>query len=273
MILEALNVVLNDYFPAAEEGAKYNVIYTIYNGEGTEDVTGSVVLENGTYIWNTEVTISTVIETQVYAYGDGSWMIPLTLPEDIYTEEFEQRFNNFDDEDEAGFYIGRYLEPLYLYAMEGDFISVAYDYYDGDGVVTRYASFVYEDREWEFIPTVIPYTLQFGHEGTGWVVDNTITYSLSPADYSFIGEQFADVYDDPAWSVGNYNNFDVRDGNRNQWTDEMLLEAMNALLNGKVAPDAEVGQKYLLTFAIYDGSPGTRQLHLIKNEDGTWTPV
>ncbi|MGB7841596.1 MAG: hypothetical protein WBL21_02310 [Salinimicrobium sp.] len=273
MILEAINVVLKDYFPTANEGNKVNVTYKVYLGGGKTDYpTATVSLNDGNYVWDDSVTISTIMETQVYAHGDGSWMIPLTLPGDIYKEEFEQKYNNFGSESDAGFYIGRYLEPLYPYAMEGDFISVAYDYYSG-GLVTRYASFIYNDREWEFIPSTIPFTLQFGHEGTGWVVDNTITYTLSTADYELIGSEFEDIYVDPAWSVGNYQNFDRRDGNRNQWKDDMLLEAMNVLLDQKVAPNAEVGQKYLLTFNIYDGNSGTEQMHLIKTEDGVWIPV
>lgn len=271
MILEALNYLLMQEFPGVQEGDIFNVTYKTFDGS-TSYPTVTLVLENGVFVISDAPAISTIIETQVYAHGDGSWMIPLTLPENIYKDEFEQRYNNFGSESDAGFYIGRWLEPQFPYAQDGDFVSVAYDYYD-DGLVTKYASFIYNDREWEFIPSTIPYTLQFGHEGTGWVVDNTITYSLRPADYKFIGEQFADIYEDPAWSVGNYNNFDRRDGNRNQWKDEMLLEAMNVLLNQKVAPNAEVGQKYLLSFAIYDGNSGVEQLHLIKTEDGTWIPV
>lgn len=273
MILEAINVVLKDQFPNAEEGAQFDVTYKTYDGSSGYPIV-SVILENGEYVIDESSFISTIEETTVFAHGDNTWMLPLTLPENIYTEEFEQRFNNFSDEADAGFYIGRWLEPLFPYAQDGDFVSVAYDYYNGSGVVTRYASFIYdeENREWEFIPSVIPQTLQFGHEGTGWVVDNTIVYTLVSSDYVFIGEELADTYPDATWSVGRYNNFDRRPGNANQWTDEMLLEAFNLLLNQKVAPNAEEGQKYLLTFDVYNGTNTIEQMHLIK-EDGVWVPV
>lgn len=272
MILEAINVVLKDQFPNAEEGAQFDVTYKTYDGSSGYPIV-SVILENGVYVIDESSFISTIEETTVFAHGDNTWMLPLTLPENIYTEEFEQRFNNFGDEADAGFYIGRWLEPRFPYAQDGDFVSVAYDYYDG-GIITRYASFIYdeENREWEFIPSVIPQTLQFGHEGTGWVVDNTIVYTLASSDYVFIGEELAEKYQDATWSVGRYNNFDRRPGNANQWTDEMLLEAFNLLLNQKVAPNAEEGQKYLLTFDIYNGTNTIEQMHLIK-EDGVWVPV
>lgn len=272
MILEAINVVLMDQFPNAEEGDQFDVTYKTYDGSSGYPIV-SVVLENGQYVIDESSFISTIEETTVFAHGDNTWMLPITLPEDIYTEEFEQEYNNFGSESDAGFYIGRWLEPRFPYAQDGDFVSVAYDYYN-KGLKTKFASFIYNEseREWEFIPSVIPQTLQFGHEGTGWVVDNTIVYTLASSDYEFIGEELADEYPDATYSVGRYENFDRRPGNANQWTDEMLLEAFNLLLNQKVAPNAEEGQKYLLTFDIYNGTNTIEQMHLIK-EGSVWVPV
>jgi hypothetical protein len=272
MIVEALDYLLKQNFPNAEEGEVFNVIYETY--DGTRDYpTLSLVFENGEYVISNAPEISTIIENQVYAHGDGSWMMPLTLPDNIYTEEFEQKYNNLGSEADAGFYIGRWLEPRFPYAQQGDFVSVAYDYYD-DGIVTRYASFIYDEdnREWEFIPSVIEQKLQFGHEGTGWVVDNTIVHTLAAADYAFIGDELADEYAEPASSAKRYSNFDRRPGNANQWTDAMLLEAFNLLLNERVAPSAQEGQKYLMTFDIYNGTNTIEQMHLIK-ENGVWVPV
>lgn len=273
MLLEAINVVLMDRFPAATEGAQYVVTYKAYSGS-VNSVIKSVILRDGEYVIDDTATVSTIMESAVFAYGDGRWMMPLELPENIYKDQFGQRFNNFSSESDAGFYIGRYLEPLFPYAQEGDFISVEYQYYNGKATVDRYASFVYdeESREWEFIPSVIQQTLQFGHEGSGWVVDNTIVYTLSAADYAFIGDELADEYSGPAASAKRYSNFDRRPGNANQWTDAMLLEAFNILLNEKVAPGAAEGQKYLMTFDIYNGTNTIEQMHLIK-EDGVWVPV
>ncbi|MCC8359349.1 hypothetical protein [Salinimicrobium sediminilitoris] len=272
MILEAMNIVLMDEFPDATEGAHYDVTYKIFPGGSTEEVMSSFILEDGEYVAY-EPEVSTVMETQVFGFGDNSWHMPIILPDGIYQSEFEQQYGNFGNEATAGFYIGRWLEPRFPYAQDGDFVSVEYKMYSG-GLVTRYASFVYneEDREWEFIPTVIPYTLQFGYEDTGWVVDNTIVHVLTDSDYEYIESQLIDTYPGPADSAGYYKNFDRRKGNSNQWTDAMLLEAMDILLSGKVAPNAEEGQKYLLVFDIYNGTNTTEQLHLIKT-DGEWVRV
>lgn len=273
MIMEAINVVLDSAFSAAAEGDEFSVTYDTYLGDGIyEEVTQPVMLTDGIFVEDKTTPISTVMETSVFAFGDGAWHVPEILPEGIYTEQFDQEYSNFGSEADAGFYISRWLEPQYPYAQEGDFISVAYDIYDDGETVTRYASFIYEDNHWEFIPSTIPATLQFGFQDGAWVVDNTIIHTLLPADYEFIGEAFADIYPDPAWSVGNYLNFDRRDGNVNQWKDDMLLEAMRLLLNERIAPDAEEGQKFLLVFDVYNGTNTTEQLHLIK-KDGVWVPV
>ncbi len=54
----------------------------------------------------------------------------------------------------------------------------------------------------------------------------------------------------------------------NYWSDEMLLEAFNALLDDK-NPSAEDGQKYVLTFVVYTGSTGNESKSVIKT-DGVW---
>lgn len=275
MILEAVNTLLMERFPNASEGAKFNVTYRAYDGDGVSSTLISVVLNDGQYVVNEEETISTIVETTVFGFGDNMWHLPLELPANIYTEEFEQRFSNFDNESTAGFYIGRWLEPQFPYAMDGDFVSVGYTYTfrDESGArkfETRYASFVYDEdeREWEFIPTVIPYTLQFGHEGTGWVVDNTILYTLSASDYEAIGEALIEEYPGPADNAGFFGSFDRREGSDNYWSDEMLLEAMTVVLND-IAPNPEEGQKYVISYAAYTGSTVMQTISVIYL-DGEW---
>ena len=102
-----------------------------------------------------------------------------------------------------------------------------------------------------------------------WVPDNTIRYSLSGDDYAIIAGELVDVYPNQVSSMEQYNNFDRREGNSAYWSDDMLLEAMQALLD-EIAPNAEVGQQYVLTFDIYNGTNTTESLSLIKDESGAW---
>lgn len=76
-----------------------------------------------------------------------------------------------------------------------------------------------------------------------------------------------DDYPGPADSAGYYVKFARRVGNYNYWSDEILLEAIGILLEN-IALNAEEG-KYIVSFAMYDGSAGTESLSVIK-EGGEW---
>ncbi len=263
MILEAINVVLNERFPFEDEGAQFDITYDIYNGS-VSTVMESVVLADGEYVIDESSSVSTIMETSVFAKANGNWGTPYTLENEDYTA-MGQSYPNFDDQDEALYKIAIFLGMEFPYAEEGDLIPVAYDFYSGS-TNTRFANFIFESGEFQYVPNVMEETLQFASDGETWVPDNTIVYSLKPSDYALIGEVLAETYPDPAWSVGNYNNFDRRDGNRNYWSKEMLVEAMNVVLNN-LQPNAEEGQKYVVSFAIYNGSAGTESLRLIKQGD------
>lgn len=265
MLLEAVNIVLAQNFPSAAEGDKFEVSYAIYNGAAGVEIM-SVILTGDEYVMDTEASISTIEETKVFAYTNNAWNAPYTLASEDYTE-MGQSYPNFDDEDEAIYKIAIFLESLYQYAEEGDFVSVAYNFYD-DGVTTEYANFVFEGGEFSNIPSVISHSLQFGNDGTTWVPDNTIRLGLTGADYSYIGAELADKYPNPASSMARYGNLDRRSGNSAYWSDEMILEAMNILLD-HLDPSAEEGQKYVLSYDIYNGSAGVEEISVIKT-GGVW---
>lgn len=265
MILEALNIVLAENFPAAVEGDRFEVTYLIYDGSaGTEMM--AVVLQNGEYVVDDEASVSTIEETKVYAYANGDWDVPFTLDSEDYTE-MGQSYPNFDNEDEAIYKLEIFLGSEFPYAEEGDFVALAYDFFSGS-TNTRYANFVFEDGNWNYIPSVTEQTIQFGHDGEGWEPDNTIAYTLTDADFEFIGDALIDVYPGPADSAGYYGNFDRRPGNENYWSEEMLLEAFNLFLD-ELDPNAEEGQRYVVSYDVYTGSAGVESMSLIK-EDGAW---
>jgi len=123
---------------------------------------------------------------------------------------------------------------------------------------------------WNAIQSVVSDSLQFGFEDGMWVPDNTINYTLSGADYSIIAEELAgnSELSTQVASMERYSNFDRRPGASAYWDDESIVLAMTALLN-EIAPNAEEGQKYVLTFDIYNGTNTTESLGLIK-EGGEW---
>ncbi|MUP45253.1 hypothetical protein E0K83_05780 [Gramella sp. BOM4] len=263
MLETAFGLVLTNNFPDAEDGKVYEVGYEYYQG-GMNNGTFTLINNGGTY--ETATSISTIEETKTFAYTNGSWNMPLTLEGADYSA-MGQSYPNFSDQDEAMYKIAIWLEMMFPYAEEGDFAAVAYDFYSG-GVSTRYANFVFEDGSFEDVPSVIEQKLQFGYDGNVWVPDNTIKYSLTGSDYAIIASELEATYPNAVSSMARYSNFDRREGNSAYWSEEMILEAMNVLLD-EIAPDAEEGQKYLFTYDIYNGTNTTEDMYVIK-ENGEW---
>ena len=271
MILEGLNAVLMDKFPAAQEGAEFEVTYKVFLGgdEGTELRSTTLVLENGKYIESdSEPVVYTVEETQAYALINNNWIVPFTLKAEDYTA-MGQRFANFDDDEQAAFKITTFLEIEFPYSEEGDLIPVVYEIHVGGGnTETHYANFRFENGEFVLVPNVVQQSLQFGHNGSTWEPDNTIEYTLTKADFAVIGEELIDKYPDPADNAGFFGSFNRTKGNADYWSDEMLLEAVIIILND-IAPNPEEGQKYVIHFATFTGSLGMESISVIY-QDGEW---
>lgn len=266
-LAEAFTIVLNERFADAADGMVYVVEYDFFDGSSG---TGNLAVIKDGDDYEIATAVSTIEDTNVFAYTNGNWGMPYMLPSESYTEEFGQRFSNFGDEEEALSKIGIFLGREFPYATEGEYKAVGYRFYNGEATVTEYANFVFEGGDWTAIPSVISTALQFGFEDGMWVPDNTINYMLTSSDYSIIADALSANTDlaTQLASIDRYGNFDRRPGASAEWNDANLLLAMKALLN-EIAPNAEEGQKYLLTFDIYNGSNTTESLSLIK-EGGMW---
>lgn len=206
--------------------------------------------------------------TTIHVFHDANWVQAITLEKEDYAEMGES-FPNFSNREDARTKLSTFLGLNFPYAEEDDVKAVIYDLHIGGGkTVKNVIVFTFDGDRWTAPGVVNQTTLQFGHNGTAWEPDNTITYTLKSADYNLIAEALEDVYPDPAWSAGNYDNFDRRKNNRNYWSQEMLVEAIGIVLDN-IDPTAEEGQKYVVTFDIYDGSAGTESISVIK-QDGEW---
>ena len=255
MILEGLNIVL----PAATEGDVYAVTYLVFNGSvGTETIT--LLYTAGAYVEN-----ATVVEVSaVVAKNDGDWEFPYVFTRVDY-DSFGFRFPNFSSSNV--YILDIFLEGLFPFAQAGDVTMVQYDFFAG-GTSTKYGHSVFDGDKWKLTPDVIETSFQYGFEDGVWVPDNTINYLLLGADVDLISNALIEVYPGPADNVGFFGSFDRRTGSGNYWSDEMLLEAFNILLDTR-NPNAEEGQKYALTFVVYTGATGNETKRVIKT-DGVW---
>ncbi|MDY0781329.1 hypothetical protein [Tenacibaculum sp. IB213877] len=234
-----------------------------------------------------------------YKYYDGSvstlengfikindtWEMVSGITDDEYFAMGES-YTNFSDEDEALVKIPVYLNDKFKYEPkeDGDIEGVMYKLYvkdtedidedgsvDDNAVYSFIAYFVYDGMNWSQYTNEVEGAVKFAHNGTTWVPDNTIRHTLSGADFAFIGDAFANEsgYEDAASSAARYGNFDRRDGEAAYWSDEMILNAISKLIDESLNPSAEEGQKYVITYAIYDGNSGEEVISIIK-ENGLW---
>jgi hypothetical protein len=245
-----IETILLNNFTTTEIGDLYNVTYAVW--EGFDSTRVMLVEFNGT---GYDIFNTTSYELYTYALEDNTtrftltneWAAPITFTNDEYTL-MGQRFPNFSDRDEAVYNIGIYLRTLYQFAAPDDFVAVEYNYFSG-GVSQRNVNYVFDGSVWNAIPSVIDVLLKFGHDGTSWVPDNTIKYTLTNADFALVDN-------------GRYNNFDVRAG-KDEETIEARLVKLNIILKANF-PTSEEGQKFAVTYAVYDGANGFRTTNVVK---------
>jgi hypothetical protein len=236
-------------YPSPEEGDFVSLRYRFYSG-------GEVTLTDG------------------FAYTNGDWEKITGYTPDEYTAMGE-RYPNFSSHDEAASKMAITLLETYKFnpKSEGDIVTAMYELYKGSGVTKSYTNnFIFDGTAFSEYNNVIDETIQFGHDGSTWVPDNTIKYTMVAADYTLVATTLAaeSGYESAASNLGQYGNFNrtgSADGNEasgsSNWNDLMMVRALGIVLDS-VAPSAEEGQKYVVSFNYYDGSGGQGQFNLIQ---------
>lgn len=248
---------LNDKFPDLENRTLVSLTYKFYDGT-------LKTLNNGFLYVNEEFTkIEGLTDAEYNMAGEG--------------------YDNFSNADEALAKLPVFLKEKYKYELlkAGDIKPIMFKLYttdvqdiDGDGSITDSAVysyvnyFVFDGTNFSPYNNTVSQSLQFGNIDGVWIPDNTIRYSLAGSDYGVVGSALIDAYPGPADNVGSYQSFDVRTSSGNYWNPSMLVEAMNVALDN-LMPNAEEGQQYVITFAVYNGSVVNQELSLIK-EGGEW---
>lgn len=203
-----------------------------------------------------------------YSYTNGSWR----LPTDMYmltTEDYDSmgtasgqpgRYNNFDSSMLIDTYVSTFLGIKYPYAKEGTEQIVLYKYYSStSGLQTRGNLYTVTDGVWVSYKSTIDTTLQFGHDGTTWVPDNTIKYEFVKADYDYIVATFAGdaTFAGAVANLSSYGNISTFN-----WTPAQIDAAIGAVLMHNFPGMAE-GQKFAATIYVYDGSSHNSTINYI----------
>jgi hypothetical protein len=134
--------------------------------------------------------------------------------------------------------------------------------------VPAVALYIYNGMEWisygdEYQTTT--QSLNFGHDGTVWVPDNTIKYTFVTADYDVCGDD-ANGLGNPAAraNIRAFGNFGT------QWSHAEIIEAISFVLNLNF-PASEEGQKYFVTYNTYPA--GDLTALVIKDATGNYVEL
>jgi len=178
------------------------------------------------------------------------------------------RFDNFSNSVAPENYLPTFLGIQFPFAQEEDEIYVIYRFFAGS-TTTEGNLYTYTNGEWVGDTDIIATTLQFGFDNGLWVPDNTIRYTLSPADYPLVATALLTEpgFEAAAENLDSFGNFN-RTGGSTNWSNDMILTAINIVLDNLDA-SAEEAQKYIITLATWAPGNSTEEFAVIK-EGGVW---
>lgn len=261
----------------------YNISYKVYYGSAVGTITyyvqyqsddaGSFDLVQGPS--RDQFASSSLSETRgsYYILTGGRWE---PVEKNVYylsSADYDAmgapgQYDNFSSSVPADNYIPQLLKMKYPYAQEEDEMIVTYKYYSSSsGVRTRGQVYTYLNNEWVPFQPEVEQMLQFSNEEGVWVPDNTIRYTLTPADYTAIANNTELGNDAARGNLAGYGNFNIGSG---YWSTADIIEAIDYILHENF-PASDVGQKYLVTYNTYPA--GDLQVHLILHESGEYVPV
>lgn len=191
--------------------------------------------------------------TKVFFWG-GMWHAPYYLLRADYTA-MQQKYADFDNKTTAKSYISTYMNVKFLYGnQEGDYKAIMYAFYAGGSNTDVLLLYKFVGGKWIIVNDIQPTTTQFGFNGSVWEPDNTIAYTMVGADYQAMAQLSPDGAGKS--SLAQYNDFDL-----SIWTDKNVIYDLIGQRLLQLFPDAQEGQKYLVTYATYSPS-GYATVHL-----------
>jgi len=221
-----------------------------------DDVTVKVKVDDPIYEVTNEKTPYPKYE--VYRYSGTSWV----LVDDVYhlsEADYDAMGDPGDDNMFSGDvlpqnYLPKFLNAKYPEAGPGITKTIIYQYDSNiEGEITLATEYTYGENGWESAYDYIETTTnQFVHNGTEWLFDPTITFTMGKPDYQFIVEyvedeisaDYLDSYETAEFYYGAsyyYNNFSIADGyweaeQFESW-EEAVREAIGDLLLPYKFPD------------------------------------
>ena len=222
---------------------------------------------NGDYLdvthdyYNGSFTETDVVSRVVYTVAYG-WMYAEPLPDDSYSDFFNESPPDFSFEDEGEEKIPFWLKETKVFVEEGDRIMIQWNWDNGPGTSQSVAVYILTGGEWIVYGDIAQTTqesLNFGFNGTDWEPDNTIKYTLGSDDYVAIAAAYASLNPDGSSSMSTFNNYDLT-----LWSSQEIFDSITARLE-TLNPSIEAGQKYLVEYAVWRPGAGTDQINVEYN--------
>ncbi|WP_291856727.1 choice-of-anchor J domain-containing protein [Marinilabilia sp.] len=193
--------------------------------------------------------------------------------------------DNFSSSVSPEEYLPVFLSINRPYAQEGEQLIVVFKYYSNRVTFSLASEYVFNGTEWQNSARIVERSEQFVHNGSKWVFDPTVVFTMTTPDYQLIvdyvkteidgGADYLNSYKTGEYYFGAdayYENFDLRLSNRTEknvpgfeglstedavaLTYERLTEAVEVMLMEKY-PDATaqvngVDVHYIITVETYE---------------------
>jgi hypothetical protein len=221
---------------------------------------------------------STQEKTGSYYFVNGKWVEAYHVSVADYTSVNHTKYTfSSSDGDNTALYFDKFLKENVFGAKAGDVQYVSYAYYSSSSRKTsqRIMTMTFNGTSWVPVEKDMVYTsaLQFLKEDGNWKPDITIKYALTSSDYQWIAGNAALGTNASRSNLGQYGNFYQGNPNSsNYWSQDMINVALAALLKNKY-PNAEVGQKFLLTYVAYNGGNTSITIRLQLQPSGEYKVI
>jgi len=196
-----------------------------------------------------------------YLYLNGAWTKIYTISPAQYAAAFRGNYNEFVIADAPNlvniFNTLLKTDPTVAGPVKtGDVIYVSYNYYQSTPTPAtdyqRVQPLIYDGVNW--VTKSLSSTLSFVKTNGTWVADNTVTYKLTAADYTFIKTTNVGV-STARDNVAQYGDFNISTpiSATTGWSDADINSVI-ALILAHDYPNAVANQKFIITYAAYNGA-------------------
>jgi len=203
---------------------------------------------------------SGVTTTDSFLYLNGAWVKIYTVSPAQYAAAGHSTYNQFVAGDAPATivgYINTFLKAdpnVSATAKYGDVKYVSYNYYASSTKSTyqRVQVVTFDGTNWVTTP-IASAPLTFAKNNGVWVADNTVNYTLTAADYKYMGNNTTAGSVAGRANIVQYPDFNISAStDATYWSDTDIQGAIITFLQYKYGSTAVANQKFIITYLVYN---------------------